>query len=365
MIKHFGLDRQYTNLKTELLDATNAAMVDGILVDGPHAAAFSNWLALKTRCEYAILVHSGTQALEIIAKYLVYNNFDGTVPVHIRVPDLTYRATMNAFVNTSVYARSYANREFDIELTDVDKFGIMLPHDRATINSYNCYVGLYGAPTHGNHTVNDIIDGAQHWLIVNNGDVGLGMAISFDPTKNLCASGNGGAIVTNNEDLYNFAMLYRDNGSSRSADNLSLMVSGTNSKLSEIDCAHLLVRSKYIDKWQNRRREIRQYYISEFKNTPFRCLSAGAYKHADQKFVIAMNSDRDLMMRHLLKHKIEARIHYKQTISELTTAMFFCKTLDFLSVSTMLSRSVLSLPIYPELLDSEVEYIANMVKAFY
>jgi dTDP-4-amino-4,6-dideoxygalactose transaminase len=362
MIKHFGLDRQYTNLKAELAEATNTAMQGGKWVDGPFSSSFSSWLTHKTRCEYAILVHSGTQALEIIAKYLVYNNFDDTVPLHIRLPDFTYVATMNAFVNTSIYARSYANREFDIELTDVNKFGIMRRPENESINTFNCYVGLYGAPTPGNHTSNDVIDGAQHWLIVNNGDVGLGMAISFDPTKNLPASGNGGAIVTNSEDLYRFAMLYRNNGSNETTD---LLVAGTNSKMSEIDCAHLMVRTQYIDQWQLRRKQIRNYYIQEFKELPIRCLSQGTYKHADQKFVISLESDRDKLLNHLLKHKIEARVHYGKTISELPAAMFFCRTLDFLTMSTMLSRSVLSLPIYPELSDSEVEYVAKQVSSFF
>ena len=105
--------------------------------------------------------------------------------------------------------------------------------------------------------------------------------------------------------------------------------------------------------------------VKSFKDLPFRCLSDGYTKHADQKFVISVESDRDKFMFHLLKHKIETRIHYKEPLSELKSAKFFCKTLDFMSVSAMLSRSVLSLPIYPELLDSEVEYIASMVKAFY
>lgn len=362
MIKHFGLDRQYTNLKHELLEATNDAMKDGILVDGSYATRLESWLTNRTGCEYAILVHSGTQALEIVAKYLVYNNFDPNVPLNVRVPDLTYVATMNAFVNTSLYARTYKNREFDIELTDVDRNGIMSRPEKETIGSFNCFVGLYGAPTPEVNDFYDIIDGAQHWLIVNDGKVGIAMTISFDPTKNLPASGNGGAIVTNNSELYDFAKLYRNNGRQWTHD---LVVAGTNSKLSEIDCAHILVRSQYIDQWQERRRQIRNYYIDSFKNLPIRCLSKGFAKHADQKFVIYLESDRDKLITHLLKHKIEPRIHYKETLSELRSAKFFCKTLDFMTVSTMLSRSVLSLPIYPELLDSEVEHIAFQIRAFY
>jgi len=362
MIKHFGLDRQYLNLKHELLEATHDAMKDGILVDGSYASRLESWLTNRTGCEYAILVHSGTQALEIIAKYLVYNNFDTNTPLNVKVPDFTYVATMNAFVNTSLYARTYNNREFDIELTDVDRNGIMRRPEKETTSTYNCFVGLYGAPTPEVSPNYDIIDGAQHWLIVNDGAVGIGMAISFDPTKNLSASGNGGAIVTNNSELYDFAKSYRNNGRQWTED---LIVAGSNSKMSEIDCSHILVRSQYIDQWQARRKQIRNYYIKSFKDLPFRCLSDGYTKHADQKFVISVESDRDKFMFHLLKHKIETRIHYKEPLSELKSAKFFCKTLDFMSVSAMLSRSVLSLPIYPELLDSEVEYIASMVKAFY
>jgi dTDP-4-amino-4,6-dideoxygalactose transaminase len=362
MIRFFGLDRQYTNLKDELLSATNDAMKDGILVRGPNASKLENWLALRTRCEYAILCHCGTQALEIVAKFLTYHNYDAPEPVYIRVPDLTYVATVNAFINSSLYINDCTHRDFEVELADVDKFGIMPKPDIKQLNVYSCYVGLYGAPTSGNHSHNDIIDGAQHWLSVTNGDVGLAMTISFDPTKNLPASGNGGAIVTNNRELYEFALAYRSNGNS--GYNHGWLISGTNSMMSEIDCAHVLVRIQYLNGWQERRKQIRKYYLDQFKDLPFRCLSEN-YKHTDHKFVIALDQDRNLLREHLYKHKIETKIHYEKTLSELPACRFFCKTLDFLSVSTMLSRSVLSLPIYPELTDNEVEHIARMVKAFY
>lgn len=361
MLKHFGLDKQYLNLKHELLETTHDVLQSGILVDGSYTTRLENWLADKTNCDFAVVVHSGTQALEIIAKYICYDSEDLTIPLHVRVPNLTYRATMNAFVNNNAYTHTYMDRNYDIEIVDTDSHGIMLPAQRETINSYNCYVGLYGAPTPDLLTSSDIVDGAQHWLIAN-GNVGLGMAISFDPTKNLPASGNGGAIVTNSEELYKFAKSYKDNGKHFSNE---IFIAGTNSKMSEIDCAHVLVRSQYINQWQLRRQKIRKYYIDEFKNLPIRCLSKKFPRHADQKFVIAID-DRNLLRNHLLKHKIEVKVHYEQTLSELPATKFLCeKTLDFLSASCMLSRSVLSLPIYPELLDSEVEYIATMVKAFY
>lgn len=359
MIKHFGLDRQYLNLKHELLDATDDVLKSGIFCDGSYTNRLENWLANKTKCEYAVVVHSGTQALEIIAKYLSYHSLL-SIPLHIRIPNLTYRATMNAFANSNSYYNANG-KVFNIELADTDSHGIMLPPEKESMLTHNCYVGLYGAPTPDSLTSNDIVDGAQHWLLCD-GNVGLGMSISFDPTKNLPASGNGGAIVTNNIELYEFAKSYKDNGKYLSTE---IMASGTNSKMSEIDCAHVLVRARHIDRWQVRRRKIRQYYIKEFENLPIRCLSKKFLFHADQKFVITTD-DRQALKMHLLKHKIEVKVHYSETISELPSAKFYCdKRLDFVSTSAMLSRSVLSLPIYPELLDSEVEYIATMVKAFY
>ena len=108
----------------------------------------------------------------------------------------------------------------NVELADTDRNGILLPQPEDELQKIECHVGLFGAPTtqvesdNGIAVLNNnvaIIDGAQHWLIAD-GNIGTAMAISFDPTKNLNASGNGGAIVTNNEALYEFASQWRDNG---------------------------------------------------------------------------------------------------------------------------------------------------------
>ena len=66
-IPHFGLQRQYRNLKDELLDATDRALSTGQLVGGKYTRDFESWLAVKTQANFAITVHSGSQALEIIA----------------------------------------------------------------------------------------------------------------------------------------------------------------------------------------------------------------------------------------------------------------------------------------------------------
>jgi dTDP-4-amino-4,6-dideoxygalactose transaminase len=347
-IPHFGLARQYKNLKDELLDATDRALSTGQLVGGKYTKEFETWLAVKTKTKYAITVHSGSQALEIIARHtLAWHYADNKHVPTIKLPNLTYPATLNAFLNAG----------WKVKLVDTDRYGII----DSPLDTYLCAVGLYGKKPWPKRERSDthyyIVDGAQHWLCAN-GDVGSGMAISFDPTKNLPSSGNGGAIVTNDEALYKFAMNYKDNGKTT-----DFVVLGTNTKMSEQDCAQILVRTKYIDEWQERRHEIANYWIDCFKDLPLRCLTDTIGPHAHQKFVMYM-PDRNSLHTHLITDGIESKVHYEYTLGDLPISKNLVKP-DLLSTSVMLSRGVLSLPLYPELSDEEVEYIAEKVESFF
>jgi len=347
-ISHFGLARQYKNLKEELLDATDRALSTGQLVGGIYTRSFESWLAVKTKAKYAITVHSGSQALEIIArqKLLLHTENNKHTPT-IKIPNLTYPATLNAFLNAG----------WNVEIVDTDRYGII----DCNPDIYVCLVGLYGRKPWANRihpdTYSCIVDGAQHWLCAD-GDIGSGMAISFDPTKNLPSSGNGGAIVTNNEALYRFSMNYKDNGKST-----DFSYPGTNTKMSEQDCAQLLVRTKYIDEWQERRHEIANYWIECFKDLPLRCLTDTLGPHAHQKFVMYL-PDRNSLHTHLLTDGIESKVHYEYTLGDLPMSKTLVKP-DLLSTSVMLSRGVLSLPLYPELTDIEVELIAEKVEDYF
>ena len=349
-IPHFGLVRQYKNIGEELLDATHRALKDGTLMNGHYTRSFEEWLKHRTKTKYAVTVHSGTQALEIIARYKKIKHtqtMQGNPKV--RIPNLTYPATLNAFLNAG----------WDIELGDTDKYGIMNREPR-TSGIYDCLMGFAGrrpwpdARYEDSHGV--IVDGAQHWLVAD-GNVGSGMAISFDPTKNLNSSGNGGAIVTNDEKLYLYAARYRDNNKPDFYD------VGTNSRMSEQDCAQMLVRVKHIDAWQIRRQTIAKFWCDRFSELPVSCLSDTSSPHAHQKFVMYL-PDRNSLLTHMMVNGIDCKRHYEYVLGDLPTTKGITKP-DMLSTSVMLSRGVISLPIYPELTDSEVDFIAEKVDEFF
>lgn len=352
LIPHFGLKRQYDNLQDELLEVTHEAMKEGILINGPFTAAIESWLRDYTGCKFATVTHSGANALEFIAGYHYDLSFlagDEEAP-RIRIPNLAPPKTLNAFITMG----------WDVELVDTDSNGLIKFDDdyENNFNTYTCFVGLYGASLDRNFYSNTIVDGSYHWLAVNKHQVGDAMAISFDPTRNLNASGNGGAIITNDEALYEWANVMKNNGSP------DHFYPGTNSKMSEIECAHLLVRSKYIDIWQKRRKQIRNYYLDRFVDMPFRCLSEPFDNHTDSKFVI-YTQDRNELHKYLTDLGIEVKVDYSYALSEIPIAKDILRKPDMISTSMALSRGVLSLPIHPELDDSEIEIIADTVLKFF
>jgi len=173
--------------------------------------------------------------------------------------------------------------------------------------------------------------------------------------KNLNAYGNGGAVVTDDIDLLEFAREWTNNGKPKHAS------IGTNSRMSETESAQMMVKTRYIDAWQARRRVIAQYWMERLKKSGVRSLiDAGNFEtHCYHKFVIDADN-RDILARNLIVKGIETRVHYREPLHELPAYEKFVGP-DILSVASALSRRVLSLPIYPELTDLEVEYIIDSV----
>lgn len=345
-----GLKKQYNNLRTEILDVTDEVLRSGQLMSGNYTAEFENWLSKKNHSKYAVTCHSGTQALEIIAHY--YRTQSNLSTPRVVIPSMTYVATANAF----------ANAGWEIYLGDTDYYGLLdrkkIPADlsvQATV-----IVGLYGASVdelESGFWATDLVieDGAQHWLSNNCRRWGNATAISFDPMKNLNSYSNGGAVVTDDLDLLEFARGYRNNGKPH------CNWAGTNSRMSEVDCAQMMVKTQYIDQWQDRRESIARYWISRLKGTGIRTLIDfnNFQTHAFHKFVIEVEN-RDIVKRNLDLKKIETKIHYEQPVHELP-AYSNCGGPDILSVASAMSRRILSLPFYPELTDLEVEYVIDQV----
>lgn len=356
-IKFNNLDRQYRDLRTEILDTTDTVLRSGQVMSGNYTAEFEHWLARRNHVKYAVTVHSGTQALEILAEFLREEHIGRG---RAALPTMTYAATANAFARTG----------FDLQLVDTNRYGIL---DMQQVNGQQppdvlVAVGLYGSAlepylSERLYRLDRVLfskmcvieDAAQHWLSNNCQRIGRASAISFDPTKNLGSYSNGGAIVTDDFDIYTFAQECRNNGKPRN------QITGTNSRMSETDCAQMMVKVNCIDAWQQRRRNIANHWCMQFKEAGIRTLIdvTNFDTHCYHKFVIEID-ERDQVQKLLQDRGIETRIHYEQPLHEIGVFRQWPGP-DLMSRASALARRVLSLPIYPELTDLEVEYITDQV----
>jgi dTDP-4-amino-4,6-dideoxygalactose transaminase len=344
-IPFFNLSRQYESLREEILEATDQVYRSGQVMDGPHTAAFETWLAKKNNVKYAITCHSGTQALEIICAY--YAEHKGTKTFY--VPSFTYIATANAAIK---YGK--------VLLLDAGVLSGCVAQPSIPFYSAGTTVigvGMFGEPLDIKYP-SLIEDGAQHWL-ANGCKRVSDTAISFDPTKNLASFNNGGAVVTNDELLADFALSMRSNNTRGfGITNITPTSAGTNSKMSELDCAIMMIKTKYIDSWQARRLEIANYWREMLYGN-----RSNFEDHALNKFVVNTGSNvtRNKLALLLAERSIETKIHYAKPL-HLLEQFKQCRTpCETYHGSDFLSRTIISLPFYPELTDEEVEYVGDSV----
>jgi len=358
-IPFVGLIRQYQNLRTEILDTIDQVYLSGRVLDGPYVKKLEETLARYCHRTHAVAVNSGTQALifSIIATNLENKN--------IIIPDVSFVATLNSVLMTKAKPL----------FCDVDEYGLM---DITRIKSSQTPDGLMFVNLFGNVVDQDKIrlytdffnnaktvvieDAAQSLGAKYNGmpsgSFGDVSVLSFDPMKNLPNYGSGGMILTDHEPLADKIRDLRDNG--KRGHHYGI---GTNSKISEADAAILLLKFRYFEEWQRRRTAIAEYYNSRFSNYLGITKTSNQVIHAWHKYALWCRDDphlyRSFVLNKLYSLGVETKIHYDTALHEHPITMSISGENYF--NATNHCKTEFSLPIYPELTDVEVEYIADSV----
>jgi dTDP-4-amino-4,6-dideoxygalactose transaminase len=363
-IPFFGVDRQYSNLREEILDVTDLVYASGQVLDGPRTKLFEQTIAKMTERKYAVAVGSGTQAL-IFALHALNDHVKLDIDkCNVLIPGQSYVATVNSVLEAG----------YDPAFCDVDPVsGLMdlntIPLHASKISAM-MYVNLFGnildqerlityQEIFADGRIPVIEDAAQsfgaYYRGVPSGKLGDISILSFDPTKNLNNYGSGGMVLTDDPDHAELFRSYRDNGKA-----LAHNVTGTNSKMSEADCAQMLVKLKYFDQWQARRTEIAEYYTTELDGYVELIPIDPNVEHAWSKFVIHHHS-RNILNVDLSDKGIETKINYPIPL-HLHPVSYVNNDVGILEGAEQFSRTCLSLPIYPELEDYEVEYVVDAIK---
>ena len=215
-----------------------------------------------------------------------------------------------------------------------------------------------------NHDVLVIEDAAQahaaEWTGHQPGFYGDIACFSFFPAKNLGCYGDGGAVITNYDELGEKLRLLVNHGRKTKYEHT---IEGYNYRLDGLQAAILDVKLTHLSRWTDLRRDHARFYDRNLPSTVGRILEAKGAKHVYYMYVIRM-PQRDSLIAYLKQQGIECGIHYPIPLhlQPAYASLGFRK--GQFPISEQLSSEIVSIPIYPELTNEQRQYIVDLIKKF-
>ncbi len=351
----------YQHYRAEYDAAYQRVMASGRYILGTEVAAFEAEFASHCGARFAAGVASGTEALWLALRALSIGRGDEVV-----VPSLTASATVAAIVEVGAVPVFVDSRRSDLNLDPSLLLGCLSGRTRAVVA-----VHLYGNPADlaavsaicGQHGLRLIEDCAQaHGARFGDrsvGSFGDVAAWSFYPTKNLGAFGDGGLVTTGDPGIAERLRLLREYGwRSRYHSDLH----GWNSRLDELQAALLRVKLVHLETDNERRRAIGRAYRAGLPAEVGGPSAQGEALGVEHLFVIR-HPQRDRLRQLLETAGIGAAVHYPVACHLQNAYRAFGGGPGSLPVAERATAEILSLPMYPELTDAEVETVIAAVCA--
>jgi len=358
------LRAQYHALRGEIDKAIACVLESGRFILGENVQRLEEEVAVYCGARFGIGVASGTDALELSLAALGIRAGDEVITT-----PFTFGATTEVIVRLGakpVYV-DIDPETYHIDVTAIER--VITPRTRAILP-----VDLFGQMTDREalwriareHSLYLINDSAQAIGAQQNGEAvasrGHATAISFYPTKNLGAFGDGGIVLTNDEEIARHLRQLRVHGAERGA--YFYKVPGYCSRLDEIQAAVLRVKLRYLDIWNERRRHNARRYMELLQGTRASLpRTAPGNLHTYHQFTIR-HPQRDALQQYLKEHGIATAVYYPLPLhlQEAYRCLGYRRG-DFPHAERA-AEEVLSLPVHPELREEQVEYVAKMVRRF-
>ena len=361
------LKAQYATIRDEVRRAIDDVLESMQLTIGPNVKAFDQEFASYIGTKHSIGVGSGTDALQLAIRACGISAGDEVITV-----SFTFLATVEAIL--------YANArpilvEVDEKTMLIDLAAVaaaITPRTKAIIP-----VHLYGRTVDlkplrqiaQDRNITIIEDAAQaHGAFLDDGKkAGAGGRVncfSFYCSKNLGAYGEAGSITTNDDRLAEELRALREHGQSTRYYH---PVVGYNARLDEIQAAILRIKLKRLEGWNARRRELARMYDERLKNTGVIApeIPSDIRRHVFYTYTIRVpGGRRDDLRKYLGERGIGTQIHYPVPIHLQQSAEFLGYRKGDMPVTEKLASEVLSLPMFAELTDEQLERVADSVRSF-
>lgn len=360
MIPMVDLGKQFAEIREEILEMMSGILDSSQYILGPKVREFEEKMAEYTGVSHAIGVASGTDALHLSVEALGIGDGDEVITT-----PFTFFATAEAIIYTGAKP-VFVDIEQDTFNIDCNRIEEMItPRTKAILP-----VHLFGHPSDMERIVE--IAERRNLSVVEDcaqavgaevrgkrvGSFGNAGCFSFYPSKNLGAYGDGGLITLNDRDLSDAVKGLRNHGSKGSYLHDSV---GFNSRLDEIQAGILLVKLRKLDEYNRKRRLNASLYRSLLCDS-VRCPSEkeGSYHVYNQYTITAGN--RDEIQRALKENSISSVVYYPRPLHLQKALSFLGHREGDFPRAEQAAREVLSLPMYPELEESSIGKIAEIIK---
>jgi len=366
-IQLVDLRAQYATIRDEVREAIDGVLDGMQLTLGPNVRAFDQEFAAFVGTKHAIGVGSGTDALQLAIRALGISDGDEVITV-----SHTFFATVEAVLYSGARPILVDVDERTMNMDVAAAAQAITPRTKALMP-----VHLYGrtvdmrpylelAREHGIVVIEDACQSHGASLDIAGkraGSAGVAGCFSFYCSKNLGAYGEAGSITTNDDKLADDLRSLREHGQSTRYYH---PVVGYNARLDEIQAAILRIKLRRLPEWNRRRIAIARHYNAALAGSGVILPEVPeGERHVFHCYVIRVpDGRRDALKAALAEAGIGTGVHYPVPIHLQEAAAFLGYRKGEMSVTEKLAGEVLSLPMYAELSDAQVETVAGAVKAF-
>ena len=358
---------QYKQIKPEI-DAALAAVVENCsFILGPQVKAFEEAFADYNDVRHCIGVSNGTDALKLVLRAADIGEGDEVI-----TPSFTFGATIEAICEVGarpVFAdidEAYFTLDVDlVEKRITDKTRAIIP-----VHIYGQAAAmepLLKLATERNLVV--IEDAAQaqgaRYKEYLAGSMGYAGCFSFYPGKNLGAYGDAGGIITDDDALAERLRLLRNHGQD-SQRKFYYQEIGYNHRMDGFQGAVLQVKLPHLDRWNQRRRQVAARYNEGLKDIDALILPAEAEHayHVYHLYVVRV-PDREKLADELKREGISSAVQYPYALHLTEAYAHLGYRAGDLPVSEQACGEIISLPLFPDILDEQVDYVVEKVRQHY
>lgn len=372
LIKMVDLGKQYLQLRKEI-DLSIQRVIDSTsFIGGAEVQSFSEELAKYLDVKHVIPCANGTDALQISLMALNLNKGD-----EIIVPSFTYAASAEAIALLGLKPVFVDVDPFSFNITRENCEHAFSNRTKAIISvhlfgqSCDMEALLAFAQEKDLFIIEDNAQamGAEYTFsdgrIQKTGTMGNFGCTSFFPSKNLGCYGDGGAIMTNDDDLATKARMISNHGQRKKYEH---EIIGCNSRLDSIQAAILRAKLPHLDQFNKLRREVAlQYSVLlkdiEWLSLPF-CYQFSTHVFHQYTLKAISQNVRDRLRMHLSERGISSMIYYPMPLHQQLAFRQIARIAGPINISDKLSQTVISIPIYPEMTLEELQQVVDAIKDF-